>query len=67
MGLCLLAAGNVPIFARGDVIMLPVRDLSLAELVLAWHERNCPPLLETFVGLCADVVVHRTDSGTEAI
>jgi DNA-binding transcriptional LysR family regulator len=66
IGLCLLAAGNAPIFARGDVIMLPVRDLSPAELVLAWHERHCPPLLETFVGLCADVVGRRTKSETKA-
>ena len=27
IGVCLLAAGNAPIFARGDVTMLPVRDL----------------------------------------
>jgi DNA-binding transcriptional LysR family regulator len=56
IGVCLLAAGNAPIFARGDVAMLEVTDLSPAELVLAWHERHCPPLLETFVRLCADVV-----------
>jgi DNA-binding transcriptional LysR family regulator len=56
IGICLLAAGNAPIFDRGDVTMLPVTDLSPAELVLAWHERHCPPLLETFVNLCAEVV-----------
>jgi DNA-binding transcriptional LysR family regulator len=60
IGVCLLAAGNAPIFARGDVTMLKVTDLSPAELVLAWHERHCPPLLETFVRLCAEV------AGTEA-
>ena len=27
IGICLLAAGNAPIFARGDVTMLPVADL----------------------------------------
>ena len=52
VGVCLLAAGNAPIFARGDVTMLPVRDLSPSELVLAWNERHCPPLLETFAALC---------------
>jgi DNA-binding transcriptional LysR family regulator len=56
IGVCLLAAGNAPIFARGDVTMLEVTDLSPAELVLAWHERHCPPLLERFVALCAEVV-----------
>jgi DNA-binding transcriptional LysR family regulator len=55
IGICLLAAGNAPIFARGDVTMLPVRDLSPSELVLAWNERHCPPLLETFAALCEQV------------
>jgi len=55
IGICLLAAGNAPIFARGDVTMIPVRDLSPSELVLAWNERHCPPLLETFAALCAKV------------
>jgi hypothetical protein len=35
--------------------MLPVSDLSESELVLAWNERRCPPLLETFVTLCERV------------
>ena len=55
IGICLLAAGNAPIFARGDVTMVPVEDLSPSELVLAWNERHCPPLLETFAALCAEV------------
>jgi DNA-binding transcriptional LysR family regulator len=56
IGVCLLAAGNAPIFDRGDVTMLPVPDLSPSELVLAWNERHCPPLLETFVALCKRVL-----------
>ena len=60
IGICLLAAGNAPIFARGAVTMLPVRDLSRSELVLAWHERHHPPLLETFAELCRQVA---TDDG----
>jgi DNA-binding transcriptional LysR family regulator len=55
LGICLLAAGNAPIFARGAVTMLPVHDLSPSELVLAWDERYCPPLLETFAALCEQV------------
>lgn len=55
VGVCLLAAGNAPIFARGAVTMLPVHDLSPSELVVAWNERRCPPLLETFTDLCAQV------------
>jgi DNA-binding transcriptional LysR family regulator len=56
IGICLLAAGNAPIFARGGITMLPVDDLSPSELVLAWNERHCPPLLETFVNTCERVV-----------
>src|SRR3954453_11866290 len=55
IGICLLAAGNAPIFARGAVTMLPVADLPPSELVLAWNERHCPPLLETFAALCEQV------------
>ncbi len=55
IGVCLLAAGNAPIFDRGDVTMLPVTDISPSELVLAWNERHCPPLLETFATLCEQV------------
>ena len=35
--------------------MLPVADISPSELVLAWNERHCPPLLETFATLCEQV------------
>jgi DNA-binding transcriptional LysR family regulator len=59
IGICLLAAGNGPIFARGDVTMLPVDDLSPSELVMAWNERHCPPLLETFAALCEQVSADR--------
>jgi DNA-binding transcriptional LysR family regulator len=62
IGICLLAAGNAPIFDRGAVTMLPVRDLGPSELVLAWNERRCPPLLETFVAFCQQVV-----SGASAV
>jgi DNA-binding transcriptional LysR family regulator len=55
IGICLLAAGNAPIFDRGDVTMLPVHDLGPSELVLAWNERRSPPLLERFARLCEEV------------
>lgn len=56
IGICLLAAGNAPIFARGGITMAPVRDVRPSELVLAWDERRCPPLLETFATACERVV-----------
>ena len=58
IGVCLLAAGNAPIFDRGDVTMLPVADISPSELVLAWNERHCPPLLEIFATLCKQVAAE---------
>jgi len=58
VGVCLLAAGNAPIFARGDVVMPTVSDLSPSELVLAWHERHRPPLLESFVATCQEVLAE---------
>jgi DNA-binding transcriptional LysR family regulator len=66
IGICLLAAGNAPIFARGGLTMVPVPDLSPAELVLAWHERRCPPLLETFARFCEQVAQER-DPGNARI
>lgn len=57
IGICLLAAGNAPILARGDVKMVPVRDLGPSELVLAWNERHSPPLLDTFTAFCAQVAL----------
>jgi DNA-binding transcriptional LysR family regulator len=62
IGVCLLAAGNAPIFARGAITMLPVHDLSPSELVLAWNERHCPPLLEMFVTTCERVVDDARDA-----
>ena len=54
--MCLLAAGNAPIFARGDVVMPEVTDIGPSELVLAWHERQRPPLLDAFVATCQGVL-----------
>ncbi|HEY0811796.1 MAG TPA: LysR substrate-binding domain-containing protein [Pseudonocardia sp.] len=59
VGVCLLAAGNAPIFDRGGVVMPEVTDLPPAELVLAWDERRMTTLSETFVRLCAEIVADR--------
>jgi DNA-binding transcriptional LysR family regulator len=65
IGICLLAAGNAPIFDRGDVTMLPVHDLGPSELVLAWNERRSPPLLETFARLCEEVAREAVAAGSD--
>jgi len=33
------------------------------ELVLAWNERHCPPLLETFAALCRQVALETAAAG----
>jgi DNA-binding transcriptional LysR family regulator len=59
IGICLLAAGNAPIFARGDVVMPEVTDIGPSQLLLAWDERNLSPLAATVVQLCAQIVTDR--------
>jgi DNA-binding transcriptional LysR family regulator len=59
VGVCLLAAGNAPIFDRGGVVMPEVADVPPAELLLAWDERRTTTLSETFVRLCAEIVADR--------
>jgi DNA-binding transcriptional LysR family regulator len=56
LGVCLLAAGNATIFARGGVVMRPVSGIGPSELVLAWRRDAAGPLLRSFVTACADVV-----------
>lgn len=56
VGICLLAAGNAPIFARGDIVMPEVSDIGPSELVLAWDERRLSPLAQTVARLCAELV-----------
>jgi DNA-binding transcriptional LysR family regulator len=65
VGICLLAAGNAPILARGEVVMPEVSDLPPAELVLAWHERRVSPLTEAIARACAEVVAE--SGGTDRL
>jgi len=59
LGICLLAAGNAPIFDRGGISMPVVTDVPPSELVLAWHDSRQPPFLKTFVDACRAVVDER--------
>ena len=59
IGVCLLAAGNAPIFDRGGVVMPEVADLPPADLMLVWDERRTTTLSETFVRLCAQIIADR--------
>lgn len=66
IGLCLLAEGNVPVFDRGDVTMLPVIDLPPAELVLARRRGERGLLLDHFTTLCAEVSRQRHAAATSS-
>lgn len=46
LGVCLLAAGNVPLIDRDGVIIRPVTGLSPSQLVLAWRRNDDRPLLQ---------------------
>lgn len=59
VGVCLLAAGNAPIFDRGEIVMPEVTDLPPAELLLTWDERRTTTLSEAFVRLCAQIIAER--------
>jgi hypothetical protein len=45
---CLLAAGNAPIFTRDGVVLRPVTGVRPSELVLAWREGDRRPLVLAF-------------------
>ncbi len=44
-GICLLAAGNVPLIALEGVITRPVRGISPSQLALAWRAGDHRPLV----------------------
>ena len=54
IGVCLLAAGNAPILARGDVAMVPCAT-SARRAGARVARAHCPPLLERFAALCEEV------------
>ena len=59
LGICLIAAGNAPIFDRGGISMPVVTDVPPSELVLAWHDSRQPPFLKSFADACRAVVDER--------
>lgn len=52
-GVCLVAAGNVPLLARGDVVTRPVTDVAPSRLVLAWRADDARPLVRGYVEAAA--------------
>lgn len=62
LGVCLVAAGNVPLF-RGDenIAIRPVTGVAPAELVLAWRRDDRRPLLGTLIAAVRAVVGSTLD------
>lgn len=46
LGVCLVAAGNVPLVARDGIVTRPVTGVPPSELVLAWRAGDERPLLQ---------------------
>lgn len=49
LGVCLVAAGNVPLFRHDDLVAIPVSGVGPAELVLAWRRGDDRALLGAFI------------------
>ncbi|WP_158893517.1 LysR family transcriptional regulator [Amycolatopsis anabasis] len=56
VGVCLVAAGNAPIYTRDGVVAVPVRGLDPSRLVLAWRRDDRRPLVRDFVAATRRVV-----------
>ena len=55
LGVCLVAAGNVPLLAREGVAVRPVRGLTPSRLVLAWRADDTRPLVRDYARAAAEV------------
>jgi|tagenome__1003787_1003787.scaffolds.fasta_scaffold20882560_2 DNA-binding transcriptional LysR family regulator len=52
LGVTLLAAGNVEIYRRDDVVCRPVTGLSPSELAVVWRTRDSRDVIRVFVDAC---------------
>lgn len=48
LGICLVAAGNVPLLARGGVVVVPVDGISPTHFALAWRADDTRPLVQDY-------------------
>jgi DNA-binding transcriptional LysR family regulator len=48
LGICLVAAGNVPLLARGGVVVVPVDGVSPTRFALAWRADDTRPLVQDY-------------------
>ncbi|MFD3661326.1 LysR family transcriptional regulator [Streptomyces sp. NPDC058659] len=55
LGVCLVAAGNVPLLAREGVVIRPVRGVTPSRLVLAWRADDTRPLVHGYARAAAEL------------
>ncbi|WP_405658845.1 LysR family transcriptional regulator [Streptomyces sp. NBC_00079] len=55
LGVCLVAAGNVPLITLGGVVTRPVRGVTPSRYVLAWQREDRRPLVRGYVEACRRV------------
>lgn len=62
LGVCLVAAGNVPLITLGGVVTRPVRGIAPGRYVLAWRKPDHRPLVRAYAEACRRVA-EREGSG----
>lgn len=55
LGVCLVAAGNVPLLTLGGVVTRPVHGLSPSRYALAWRKEDQRPLVRAYTRACGQV------------
>ncbi|MEU6147005.1 LysR family transcriptional regulator [Streptomyces sp. NPDC047081] len=55
LGVCLVAAGNVPLITLGGVLTRPVRGLAPSRYALAWRKGDRRPLVRAYAEACRQV------------
>jgi DNA-binding transcriptional LysR family regulator len=55
-GVVLLAEGNAIIYARPGIVCVPVEDLGLAQLAVAWRRADRRSAVSAFVRSCAETI-----------
>ncbi|MFI6419565.1 LysR family transcriptional regulator [Streptomyces sp. NPDC050842] len=55
LGICLVAAGNVPLLAREGVAIRPVSGVTPSRLVLAWRADDTRPLVRGYARAAAEL------------
>ncbi|MGY6023076.1 LysR family transcriptional regulator [Streptomyces spinosirectus] len=55
LGVCLVAAGNIPLLTLGGVVTRPVHGIAPSRYVLAWRAEDRRPLVRAYADACRRV------------